>query len=401
MNLTDILEEAQKNGKIPSVIAYNRIDWGGSSLDLREWQMSLRGSDFDLNDISNHLHKLNSDPAMYWSRNLPRTVGITIDIGTLIEAYPLDKGKIGIESADYPEYNCIEEKGMITPVELIKEKSGEIKEKNKWLLKIIESMGIDGVLFKLQNQRPELKSAGLGGSATVTTGATILANELAGKIFNAYQIIERSSIFEQDYGVSITGTQEQSNVVFGGVTDYLWSWFFPGENNFYGTSVRTLLLKEKDCRELEDRIALYFVGERSSTDVNAIWREKLLKDRQGFILHSKKLLLAYQLREAIRTKNWEAAKDPILQYQKIRTELCSAYMNSCQKIEDICKKYDSVSFPLGAGGGGSVMIYSPNPKNLKNIQKELENYHRIDFKILPKGHRLKNIEFFNEIKKRK
>ncbi len=398
MNLTPILKEAEKAKKLPSIISYNRIDGPGSSLDLREWQMSLRPSDFDLDDISNQLRNLDSNPTMLWSRNLARTIGITINVGTLIEAYPLKKGYIGVESTDFPnEINCIEEMGKIPPIELMGERKGK---KNKWLLKIIESMGIDGVFFKIQNQRPELKSAGLGGSATATTGVAILANELAGKKFNEYQIIERSSIFEQDYGVSITGTQEQSNVVFGGVTDYLWSWFFPGQDNFYGTSIRTTLLRENEYKELESRIALYFIGERSSIDVNKIWREKLLKEKEGFMLHNKKPLLAYQFREAIRTKNWEAAKKSIEDYQKIRIELCPAYMNGCQKIENICKEHDSVSFPLGAGGGGSIMIYSADPDKLKAIrkEKELEKYHKIDFKILPKGHKLENIEFFNKIK---
>lgn len=384
MNLTSILKEAEKAERIPSIIAYNRVDLGGSSLDLREWQETLFPADFDLAVIKNNLQNLDYDPVMLWSRNLLRTVGITIDVGTLIEAYPLAQGKIGVESVDF-NFKYIKKRGEIP------------KRKEYWLLKIIESFGVDGVLFKLQNLKQELKSAGLGGSASVTAGTAILANELAGKIFKGEQIIERSSLIEQDFDVSITGTQEQSNVVFGGVTDYLWSWFFPGHNNFYGASIRTKLLDEKDYTQLKDRIDLYFIGERSSTDVNAEWRERL-KDEEGFKKHSEKPLLTYQLREDIRNKNWQGPKNNILQYQKIRTELCPAYMNGCSKIEDICKKYDSVSFPLGAGGGGSTMIYSADPDNLKRVRKELKDYHRIDFKILPKGHKFKNIDFFDSLK---
>lgn len=389
MNLTNILKESKKAEKVPSVIAYNRIDGPGSSLDLREWQMSLWKADFDLKKLKQYLNNPNSDPKMYWSHNLPRTIGITIDAGTLIEAYPLDKGCIGVESVDF-NFKYIEKKGKIPP------------KKEYWLLKVMESMGIEGVLFKLQNLRPELKSAGLGGSATVTTGVAILANELAGKILNEEQIIGLASLIEQDFGISITGTQEQSNVIFGGVTDYLWFPFgIPRKDGFYGSSIRTKLLEEKEYKELEDRIALYFVGERSSTDVNSEWRKKL-QDEEGFALHSKKPSVAYKFRENIRTKNWQAIKYDILEYQKIRTELCHAYMNGAQKIEDICKNHEAVSFPLGAGGGGSVMIYSAYPPQLKTVQKEIEKlgkYLRIDYKILFKGHELKNMEFFNKIKR--
>lgn len=380
MNLTDKLKKAEKAEKVPSIVAYNRVDGPGSSLDLREWQMSLWNADFDLTKLNNDF-----DPTMSWSRNLPRTVGITIDVGTLIEAYPLEKGKIGVKSVDF-DFEHILEKGKIP------------RKKEYWLNKIIETFGIDGVLFKLKNLRPELKSAGLGGSATATTGVTMLANELAGRTFNEHQIIGLSSFIEQDYGVSITGTQEQSNVVFGGVVDYLWFPFgIPGQDNFYGASIRTKLLAKEEYKELEDRMALYFIGKRSSTDVNSRWRKKL-EEEEGFAQHSKKLSIAYDFRENIRNKYWNPVKDNILDYQKIRTELCLAYMNGCQKIEDICKEYDSVSFPLGAGGGGSVMIYSPNPENLKKMRKELGKYHRIEYKILPKGHKLQNIEEFNSLK---
>ncbi len=372
MNISTALQETEKNGKLPQIIAYNRVDGPGSSLDLREWQMSLWNADFDMSYC---------DETMSWSRNLPRTIGITINVGTLIEAYPLEKGYIGVESADFNKKHILE-KGKIPPV------------KEYWLNKIIEIFGIDGVLFKLRNLRPELKSAGLGGSASVTTGVAILANELAGRIFNSEQIVGLASLIEQDFGVSITGTQEQSNTMFGGVTDYLWFPFgIPGKDNFYGTSIRTQLLKEKDYGQLENRIALYFVGERSSMDVNAEWRRKLFTE-EGFALHAKKCALAYEFREAIRKKNWQAVKEPILEYQKVRIELCPAYMNGCLLIEEICKKHNAVSFPLGAGGGGSIMIYSPEPEKLKEIIKEkaLEKYHEIDFKILPKGYELKNTE---------
>ncbi len=380
MNLTNILKKSEKSEKTPSIISYNRVDGPGSSLDLREWQMSLWNACY-LKEIDG------KDRSMYWSRYLPRTVGITINIGTLIEAYPLEKGKIGVESVDYKS-KYVQDKGKIPPI------------KEYWLNKIIELFGIDGVLFKLQNLNPELKSAGLGGSATATVGVAILANELSGKVFNEEQIVGLSSMIEQDFGVSITGTQEQSNVVFGGVTDYLWfPWGKPGNEGFYGSSIRTQLLDKEKYHELENRIAIYFLGERSSVDVNSEWRRKL-QTEQGFKLHSKKPELAYKFREAIRNKDWQSAKQVIKAYQEIRTELCPAYMNGTKEIENMCQKYESVSFPLGAGGGGSIMIFSPEKENLRKLkkEKELEKYKEVEYKILEKGHELRNIDFFNSLR---
>ena len=77
--LTNLLEKASKHQGLPSVVAYNRIDGPGSSLDLREFQQAF----WSLPPIPEDIQV---DPAMEWTRRLPRTTGITIDTGTKIEA---------------------------------------------------------------------------------------------------------------------------------------------------------------------------------------------------------------------------------------------------------------------------------------------------------------------------
>ena len=41
VQLHEMLEDAAKRNALPAVIAYNRIDGPGSSLDLREFQQAL------------------------------------------------------------------------------------------------------------------------------------------------------------------------------------------------------------------------------------------------------------------------------------------------------------------------------------------------------------------------
>ena len=119
--------------------------------------------------------------------------------------------------------------------------------KENWLLKIIDVFCLSGVKFVLENLRPDIKSSGLGGSATAATGVCILANELAGKPFSEVQLISMASRIEQDLGISIVGTQEQSNVLFGGVTDYVWfPWGIPHQpQSGYGESWRSELITAK------------------------------------------------------------------------------------------------------------------------------------------------------------
>ena len=130
------------------------------------------------------------------------------------------------------------------------------------MLKIIEIFDIKGVMFVLNNLREGIQSSGLGGSSTATIGVCILANELAGQPFSKIQLIYLASRIEQSLGVSITGTQEQSNVIFGGVTDYVWfPWGKPGfPDTGYGESSRYELMPPEDYWLLEERTAIFHSG---------------------------------------------------------------------------------------------------------------------------------------------
>lgn len=360
---------------IPSLRVYNRIDGPGSSLDLRLFQQSF----WKLTNPK----KIEEDVSMSWSMELPRTVGMSISIGTTIEAHPISKGKLGIESLDFG-FSYILEKDKIPP------------KKENWLLRIMSLFDLDGVKFVIKNNFPELKSAGLGGSAAVTTGVALLANKLTGNKFSDVQIIGMASILENDLGVSITGTQEQSCAVYGGVMDYLWfPWGVPGEENSYGTSIRQELIKKEDYSELRKRFDIYFTMERYSSDVNTKWIEAL-KTTNGFQLHRKKCLLAYKFREGIRNKNWESITPIIEEYREIRTQLSRHYMCDPHiELKNIVSKFNATCFPLG-GGGGSVLVYSPEPEILKEIKGILEKKFRyLEYEFMDRGHEFFNLEEFD------
>jgi D-glycero-alpha-D-manno-heptose-7-phosphate kinase len=90
-----------------------------------------------------------SDPALTWTKNLPRTVAITIDTGTKVTAYPFESGMICVESKDY-DFELTSPSRQVVPT------------KENWLLKIMDVFGLSGVKFVLENLRPNIKSSGLG-----------------------------------------------------------------------------------------------------------------------------------------------------------------------------------------------------------------------------------------------
>ena len=373
IELSQELERASVQSSLPSVIAYNRIDGPGSSLDLREFQQAF----WSLPERRSPA----SDSSMEWTRTLPRTVGITIDTGTRIQAMPLQAGRIGVRSIEYGT-EIVAKPGEVIPV------------KENWLVKILDIFRLSGVMFVLQNLQAGIQSAGLGGSATATTGACILANELAGRPLSGIQLISLASRLEQDFGVSITGTQEQSNVVFGGVMDYVWfPWGIPGSpESGYGSSLRTELLGASEYTELESRLAIFHSGHaRPSTDVNAVWR-RALEDPQGYHLHSRKLELAYLYREGLRLRNWGQVFESIEAYRQVRTQLSPAYMDGSNEILGRSEALGCTAFPLGAGGGGGVLIFAPDPLALGSLKEDLRPvYREIAFKIRARGHDLINL----------
>ncbi|MCE5214995.1 MAG: GHMP kinase [Methanobacterium sp.] len=389
VQLHDYLKIAEKDKDLPKVIAYNRIDGPGSSLDLSEFQQTF----WRIPDINDDLTKLplkndlsskwtpNDSPASKWTAKLPRTVGITIDTGTKIEAHPFDPDLIGVKSVEY-KTEVIATPGDVIPV------SGN------WLLKIMEIFNIKGVMFVLKNLKEGIQSSGLGGSSTATIGVCILANELAGRPFSKIQLISLASRIEQSFGVSITGTQEQSNVIFGGVTDYVWfPWGKPGHSSTgYGESMRFELLPPEDYELLENRTAIFHSGHpRLSSEVNLTWRNALMTEA-GYRLHSKKINVAYQFREGLRLKNWKRVLESIDEYRRIRTKLCEGYMENSKDILERAQNYKCTAFPLGAGGGGGILLFSSEPESLEALCEDLKGlYREIPFKILSKGHEISNI----------
>ena len=371
MDLSTRLQDAQRRGQLPSVVAYNRIDGPGSSLDLREFQQALwTVPKVPVNAID--------DGTQEWSRKLPRTVGITVDTGTRITAQPYEHQKIAVQSVEY-NTNVQATSGEVPPV------------KGNWLLKIIDIFGLSGVKFVLRNIKAGTHSAGLGGSASATTGVCILANELAGRPFGPTQLVSLASRMEQDLGVSITGTQEQSNVVFGGVVDYVWfPWGIPGKpETGYGESLRSELIPSSAYEQLEKRMVIFHTGRsRSSTDVNSVWREALATP-EGYKLHAKKPEVAYRFREGLRTRDWNQVLDSIREYRELRTALCGQYMAGAEQILSESEAGGCTAFPLGAGGGGGVLVFAVDPDSLRQIRRALSiAYIEVPFHIRARGHEL-------------
>ena len=148
-DLSHRLGDAEAKGKPPTIIAHHRIDGPGSTLDMREFQQGLWSTPEWPDDPE-------ADDAAAWSAQLPRTICLTIDTGTRVEARPFEPGKICIRSIEH----STETVGVAGRI---------VANKDNWLLKGADAFGLSGVTFELHSLRPGLISSGLGGSATAMT----------------------------------------------------------------------------------------------------------------------------------------------------------------------------------------------------------------------------------------
>ncbi len=210
----------------------------------------------------------------------------------------------------------------------------------------------------------------------------------------AHNLLPMASCMEHDFGVSITGTQEQANVIYGGIVDYIWCpWGIPGRaDSGYGASIRSELLAPEYYAECEKRMAIFHTGKmRASTDVNAVWTNAL-STLSGYSQHAQKPEIAYNFREGIRLQQWDRISESIHEYRKIRTNLCSDYLTGSHEIIGHSDSLGCEAFPLGAGGGGGVLVFSAKPESLTAFRDEIKDvYREIPIKIRSKGHDLFNL----------
>jgi len=102
--------------------------------------------------------------------------------------------------------------------------------------------------------------------------------------------------------------------------------------------------------------------------------------------------VAYNFREGLRLKKWDHVLNSIDEYRKIRTKLCEGYMEESRDILEYAQSNNCTAFPLGAGGGGGVLLFSPEPEFLEKLREDLKGlYREIPFKIRSKGHEIINI----------
>jgi D-glycero-alpha-D-manno-heptose-7-phosphate kinase len=195
---------------------------------------------------------------------------------------------------------------------------------------------------------------GLGSSGAYTVCAIKALAELSGRQLDAAELAEAACHLEIDVLGRAIGKQDQYAATFGGVRAYR---FEPDGR----VDVRELRLSERMRAALRDRFLLFFTGqERSASDVlgagqqeDAVHRLKQLAEDTCAALEADDLdRVAELMHEHWDAKRRRAAGTVTQEMEELR--------------EDALRAGARGVISLGAGGGGFLLVYTPDPERTRS-----------------------------------
>ncbi len=390
----NILIEAQKKDRLPTIVLFPRADGFGSSQDLPEFQAIL----FQFPFVEPNL----ADPAWEWSQNSLRTPGACIG------GIPITFKMMPAEDPEAIEY--------FTPDFLpnLRKTGGEVvpAKTENFVNAIFYHFGLKGTRMEADPMPSVVRGTGLGGSNLAHIAAVAFASALSGVNLILSQIYGLATNLEtnftaqldesgkiKNFGISITGGQEGLTALQGG----FWDNVHMPHLGLFSVFSREIVLPEK-YKELEERSFLVNVGKeqghkRKSSDVNAVWMSKF-HTYHGTLLHKWKIKTAYLGVEGLRLGDHQQVVDALGNYADIRATLCPEYYLGNEEIIQKAEEVGAAWFFLGAGGPKSTAwIYGTDPKGIAQIKKYFEDTANpeigrvvIPFKIEPNGGQFINFE---------
>ena len=230
--------------------------------------------------------------------------------------------------------------------------------------------------------------SGMGSSSVFVVGLMNLFNSYQGKKITNKMLAKKSIYFEQKILNDYVGSQDQIAAAYGGFNKITFK--IGGEFN-----VRRISIKKKVLKKLNSNLMLLYTGfKRTAHDIAKSYVNKLSKSKKShiieicsFVKESEKLLKeGNNLNDfgKLLHESWIEKKS-----------LSSSISNS--SIDDIyntaMKKGALGGKLLGAGGGGFLLLYVPQPRQ-KNLLKHFDKLINVPFKFSSQGSKIlfKNIE---------
>jgi D-glycero-alpha-D-manno-heptose-7-phosphate kinase len=211
----------------------------------------------------------------------------------------------------------------------------------------------DGGPLELASVGDAPPGTGLGSSGAYTVCAIKALAELAGRDLDAAQLAEAACHLEIDVVGRSIGKQDQYAAAFGGVRAYR---FQPDG----GVEVRELRLSDGMRTALRDQFLLFFTGQkRSASDILGAGQ------REDAVHRLKEL--AGQTCAALEADDLERVADLMHEHWEAKGRRAAGTVTPEMEAlrEDALRAGARGVISLGAGGGGFLLVYSPDPERTR------------------------------------
>jgi len=222
---------------------------------------------------------------------------------------------------------------------------------------------------------------GLGSSSAFTVGLLNALHAYRNETINPETLAREAITVERERVKDAGGHQDQYVVAHGGILSVD---FGPQDK----ISVNPLNIPDDRLKELEQKLILFFVGERGNGQTVLNKQRDRIKSNTE---HLKTMLELAKKANAILLSN-----EPLDELGKLLAETWGNKKNLADDItnKSIDSAYDAAiragalgGKVLGAGGGGFLLVYAPKGKR-DSIKNALSNLPTVDFKFTDSGSRI-------------
>lgn len=304
------------------------------------------------------------------------TVNLAINIYNNVELKKLDTSKIMIKSVDLDEEIAFTDFNSLNAYLKTDEPSPLMLA-----IKSIYFFKIDGIELKIKSEAP--KGSGLGNSSSLLVAIISALNLLAENKYNDKEILDICQGIETSVLKIPTGGQDYIAALKGGLNKI--------EYGLHENRIKNLPIDMIE-QNLQQFGTLCYVGEPvryASAVENPNWEilKSVVENKGDTIFHLNKINeVTDDLVAAIKSEDWLSVIKCFGRESEHRTKLVKTVLSDkiVSLLYLIRNNYIDAYKICGAGGGGCILLISPDKEKLDSLLKEKE-ITIIDFQVEKTG----------------
>ncbi|MBI3190767.1 mevalonate kinase [archaeon] len=267
---------------------------------------------------------------------------------------------------------CFEKKNFTEMFEFIK-KDKWINYRKSFIATILKHLEImEGVTIKIKTEVPT--GSGLGSSSSLAVAGTKAVSELFGKKLSLEQLNDISYELEKIVHGTPSGGDNSASC-FGGL---LWFRKVQPKNEI-------ISLKKEIPHKLENFVLVH-TGEPKKTTGELVQMVRNLEENYRNERIQKIGKLVTEMKDTLKSKDYEKMKDTINENQKLLEEL-GVSTPDIDRIARAVRDINGAAKLCGAGGGGIMLCWHEDSKELAEIIKKL-GYEPIETELGCEGVRI-------------